>query len=185
MPRSLLTIWSIVILLSFAPYGNARSQSAQEHALKAVYIYKIAKFVSWPSEPDRGEPDRGEPDQGPLALCVLGTDPFGHSLTAVEGRQIHGRTVVIHHIDAIPHTTHCAILFLGASEQLHIDSLLGQLAENAVLTVGDTERYGEAGVMINLIVRKRRLRFEINLTALRQAGLNISSKLLELAVEIY
>jgi hypothetical protein len=50
-----------------------------------------------------------------------------------------------------------------------------------ILTVGDSEGYGERGVMINLYVEHGQVRFEINLEAARRSGLVFDFRLLELA----
>jgi hypothetical protein len=54
-----------------------------------------------------------------------------------------------------------------------------------ILTIGDTEGFGEKGVMINFIIRDNKVRFEINPEAARRAGLTISSKLLSLATIVH
>lgn len=50
-----------------------------------------------------------------------------------------------------------------------------------VLTVGETDQFAAHGGVIQLILRDKQVRFEINVDAASQEGLKISSKLLALA----
>jgi hypothetical protein len=54
-----------------------------------------------------------------------------------------------------------------------------------VLTIGDTDGYAQRGIMINMYLEDKRVRFEINAEAARTAGLRISAKLLKLAGKVY
>ena len=54
-----------------------------------------------------------------------------------------------------------------------------------ILTVSDLPGFDRAGGMIELVVRERRLRFEINLDAVRGARLRLDPKLLRLALELH
>jgi hypothetical protein len=75
----------------------------------------------------------------------------------------------------------CDVLVIEASETGSLPRLLDTLVRQPVLTVGDTEGYGQRGVMVNFYLDQSRVRFEINLAAARRAGLRISSQLLKLA----
>ena len=50
-----------------------------------------------------------------------------------------------------------------------------------VLLVGDTRGYGEAGVHLNFFLEADKVRFELNPAALRQAGLDVSYLLQQVA----
>ena len=51
-----------------------------------------------------------------------------------------------------------------------------------MLTVGETEKFLEAGGMINFVTQGNKIRFQINEAATKKAGLKVSSKLLNLAL---
>ena len=50
-----------------------------------------------------------------------------------------------------------------------------------ILTVSDTETFIQDGGMIRFITDANKIRFQVNLTATKDAGLTLSSKLLRLA----
>ena len=76
---------------------------------------------------------------------------------------------------------HIAVCSACLSEKEQLEGALESLEGSSVLTVGEMERFAEMGGIINFVVKKNRLRFEINLDAGRRAGLEISSQLLNLA----
>ena len=52
------------------------------------------------------------------------------------------------------------------------------------MTVGQTRGFVTKGVIINFVMVDNRIRFEINLNSGEEAGLKISSKLLNLATNV-
>ena len=53
-----------------------------------------------------------------------------------------------------------------------------------MLTVGDTEGFLETGGMIRFVQDKDRIRWEINQTPLRQAGMRLNSQILKHAKRV-
>ena len=73
------------------------------------------------------------------------------------------------------------VVFVSESERGRLPALLKDLERAQVLTVGDSEGYGVAGVMVNLYVDDRRVRFEVNQQAVTRAGLKLSAQMLGVA----
>jgi len=165
------------IRLLFAFFCVLAGASAQagptEYEAKAAFIYNFAKFVEWPAKPG--------PDNAPLRLCVLGKDPFGPALEEVKGKLVKERKMEVALLDVTADGRECDLLFIAASEEKHLDRVVAILRGAGTLTVGDTEGYAQRGVMINFFHENGKIRFEINLDAVRRAGLKVSSKLLFLA----
>ena len=67
--------------------------------------------------------------------------------------------------------------------QTALAQALGSLTgKELAVTVGDTPGFLDHGGMMNFILEGSKVRFEIDLNAAEQAGLKISSKLINLAV---
>ena len=152
---------------------SAPADPMPEYSMKAAFLYNFALFTEWPQLPEDS-----------LNLCVLGKDPLGTALDAVEGKQINGLRLTVSRIK-IGSVRNCQILFLGEAEGVNIRRLLVDLEEVPVLTVTDNESLLQAGVMIGLTVENKRLTFDINAEAAQRAHLSISSKLLRLARNVY
>jgi hypothetical protein len=167
---------ALLLALLLAVPGAAPAQTAEEYAVKAAFLYNFAKFVDWPPA--------SFPDPNSLKLCVLGDDPFGSSLQTVAGEQVAGHKLNVVRTDSTSKLAGCQILFISRSERDHIPQVLAAIKGAPVLTVGDTQKFADDGVIINFILEGSKVRFEINTDSADRAGIRISSKLLQLARRI-
>lgn len=153
------------------------AQEADEYALKAALLYKIARFVQWPDDAFRNNGNQ-------IILGVLGKDPFGESLDILENKLIKDKKIVIKRFQSIDDLAPSHILFISSSEKKQLDKILNTLQNQKVLTVSDTESFVQNGGIINFIFVDENIRFEINASAAKQANLKISSMLLRLATSV-
>jgi hypothetical protein len=171
---------SSVLCLSLAlllAAGGACAQEVQpsEYQLKAAFLFNFAKFVEWPEEAFSA------PD-APMVIGVLGENPFGEHLEqTIRGKTINNRPLVVKELRSQAEARGCHIVFIGSSEKTRLPEVFESLRGASVLTVGETERFTEAGGMINFVLDGGKIRFQVNDTAAKSARLKISSKLLSLA----
>jgi hypothetical protein len=148
-----------------------RAQAASEYEVKAAFLYKFASFVEWPTAANE-----------PLVICVLGADPFGDTLDrAVQGKTLAGREFAVRRIKSWQPGENCQILYISGSEKPRLQATLDRLRALAILTVGDMPAFCENGGHINLILNSSKVKLDINPDAAAKSGLQISSKLLNLA----
>lgn len=166
-----LAMAAAALALAAAP---AHSQAASEYQAKAAFLYNFTKFVDWP-------PRAFASPTAPINVCVLGEEYFGASLDAIQERQAQGRPLTVKRLASIGQAGTCHILFIGASEDKQVRSLLAAVKGQPVLTVGETDRFAEMGGVINLVLEDKRIKMEVNLDAAQRHGLKISSQLLRLA----
>ncbi len=154
-------------LLSLPAWGQVG-----EHELKAAFIGKFAQFVQWPER-------RG----GEFRLCAIGRDPLQGALEKlVELTPIGGRPARFVEIGQPEQLAGCDMLFIGRSVADELEPIKRHAERATVLTIGDTPGFAARGVMINFVHQGGKIRFEINRQAARAAGLQISARLLKLAV---
>jgi hypothetical protein len=121
----------------------------------------------------------------PFTVCVLGQDPFGPVLDAIlTGETIDGRSVVAKRVSTPEESANCQILFLSSAEASRLNKIIKALNEDAVLTVSDMPQFSQRGGMIQFVLEGKRVRFEVNLTAVQRAGLSLSSELLKVATTV-
>jgi len=166
---------SLLLLSPFAEPASADGRQAGEYQVKAAFILNFSTFVEWPE---------GHFQNGTLTIGILGRDPFEGAMDDLKGKTVKGRKVVIRHYDDPEEALGADVLFIGASERMGLPRILHTLRGRPVLTVGDHPGLARSGVMINMVVLRKRVGFEINLEAARQSGLWISSQLLKLAKEV-
>ena len=155
--------------------AGSPEQPFDEYQVKAAFIYNFAKFVQWPSNTFASSNE-------PMAICVLGQNPFGHSLEdTVAGRAIEGRSLVVRHISIVNQAAGCQILFISSAENKRPLPILAEVKTPGILTIGESDASAADSVVINFKLEGGKVRFEINLEAAEREKLRISSRLLSLA----
>jgi hypothetical protein len=173
-----LAVAAVAATMAAICLGKAQPILAQvplEQAVKANFLYKFAPFVEWP--------DNAFAPGNPFMICVIGEDDFGRALDqAVRGQSVNGRPIAVKRISTVAALPPCNILYLGRTGR-STDDILRAAAAYPILTVTDRKQ-NSGGGMIDFVLRSGRVRFTIDAAAARARGLQISSKLLGLALSV-
>jgi len=146
----------------------------REPELKAAIISKFPEFVEWPAEPPAGD--------AAFLIGIFGQDPIGDFLReATREKTVRSLPVVVREIHGIEEIPECEMVFISNSERDRLPEVLSTANGRPLLTVGDTEGFGERGVMINLYPYRDFIRFEVNMSSVQRSKLRFSAKLLKLA----
>ena len=154
--------------------GPARAGPSREYLVKAAFLYNFAKFTVWPAKVFADA-------ETPLRLCLLGKDPFQGALDSLAGKTVRKRKLEIHRLTKTSGLGKCHLLFVSASENKRLATILKILRGMPVLAIGDMPNFAHSGGIINLKTVRNKVRFEINVDAAKRAHLKFSSKLLRLA----
>jgi hypothetical protein len=155
--------------------GAALADAPTERELKAAFLFHFPSYVEWPPHTFAGPAE-------PLVIGILGEDPFGSVLDElVSGRSVQGHPLRVRRLARLSDLEDVHVLYLGYSDPLDVRFACDTLRDHPVLTVTDGERLAEQGAMINLRLRDRKVRFDVNVEAADRAGLKLSSQLLKLA----
>lgn len=152
--------------------GGAAAQAVPEYELKAAFIYNFALFVDWPGDARK---------EGAFILCIAGGGLSGAAFDVLEGKPVRSQKLAVKRVDGMQRLDECHMLYIAPTEEMRLNQILELAGSRSILTVADAEGWSERGVMINLVTRRKRLAFDVNLNALRRAGLVMSSRLLRLA----
>ncbi len=119
-----------------------------------------------------------------MIIGLLGDNEFGNDMDEIiAGKEINGHPVQFKQLASPADAATCQILFISKSEKSRLSKILDGLHNTSVLTVSDLDNFVDNGGMIYLFLDdQRHVRFQIDNDAAKKAGLTISSKLLELAV---
>src|SRR5579864_1970893 len=162
--------WFVPALASTFLSGAAPSL---EWAAKAEYLFKLVSFVDWPQNAF------GSPSDA-FHLCVVGQNPFGGLLDqAGQGQSPAQRPVSILLLKAVGTDDHCQLMYVDGDPQFVAQSLAA-VAGSPVLTVTNDQTTAKG--IVNFVLVQNRVRFEIDRAAALKNHLNVSSKLLDLAV---
>ena len=161
----MLTLFSIIPSL----YG----QRATEYQVKAAFLFNFSKFMEWPPEAF------SSPDE-PFIVGVLGNDPFGRYLDEiVTGEKILGHVMTVHRYNDISEINKCHILFINKPGKTA--EIINNLKGKSILTVSDDPEFNQHGGIVKFYPENEMIKLQINVSAAKEANLNVSSKLLRIA----
>ena len=142
---------------------------------KAEFLVSFARFTEWPSSAFATK-------DSPLVIAILGAVPWDTWLEEkLRGQTVRGRRLEVEHIPEMRDMRTCHMVYVGRTEVERLGQMVEALRGKPVLIVSDVERAKATGVMIRLFEDHHRIRLEVNLEAVRRAGLHLSAKLLRAA----
>lgn len=143
-----------------------------ENKVKTAYIYNFTKFIDWPGQSAENEP---------IKICFVGNDTLRTAVGELKNLQVKGRSINIVRFNDIGSLTSCDIIFISRSEERQLSQILERLQGTPALTVSDIPQFSRRGGMIGFVAENERVKIEVNPRVIRQAGLKVSAKLLEVA----
>jgi YfiR/HmsC-like len=165
----------LALLLVLA--GAALRAQPSETAVKAAFLPRFARYVSWPPP---ASPGTGAPFQ----LCVVGRDPFGPLLDQAAATElVDGHNVAVRRIASPDRAAGCQLAFVEGASPQDTSRMLLALRNQAILTITDA-RAGPQRGMIHFTIVGGRVRFFIDDAEAAGRGLAISSRLLALAAGV-
>lgn len=144
-----------------------------EYKVKAAYLYNFTKFITWP-----------EKNSPTFNICIIGNDPFGPLLDTLESKSVQEKPIRLYKFESPKQAKDCDIAYLDNSDQRAELALPGVLLVGSLkkaLTVSSEPFFAESGGMIGFVLDDGKVKLHINLKALKQSGLAISAKLIEVS----
>jgi hypothetical protein len=167
----------LLIFLLFSWLSFSIDAQITEYEMKAVFLKNFPLYVEYPKECCISDTSK------PFIIGVIGENPFGRVLKDYFAtRKIRDKNVEIRNIPGLnDEISSCHLLFISASGKKHLHQILSATRKKPILTIGDTRGFAEQGVLINFYMDSGRVRFEINHKAVKESGLHINFRLLNLA----
>lgn len=157
---------ALAFLLSLCPIS---AQISREEDLKAALLISFVRFTEWPAS------------DSPITLGIVNQPELLASATRLsQGKSVLGRPIQVRGVKYPADLKQCQVIYFGALQGKKLDELLIPAKELNLLTLADSDRFLSSGGIIYIFLEDGRLNFEVNLSALAQTRLNISSKLLRL-----
>lgn len=168
-------VWFLLLAPSVPLTAADTDAAVLEYRLKAGFLFNFLNFVQWPAALRLAPEDFYVVGvAAPESLVAL----FASSL---EPTTANGRGIRVRHVLRGETARECHMLFISRAEKERFGEVLQDLGGAPVLTVGEFDRFGQQGGMINLLTKDGNVRLEINLHAAENAGLKISSTMANLA----
>ena len=173
----IIHICMVLLILWLCLPGPAGSAPPDEYQLKAVFVLNFCKLTDWPTD--------APSEKGTFPIAIIGRVPNPVFESTMKGQSVHGAQVTVHHINEPEDAKGYRLVYIARSERHRLSGILRELRQFNVLTVSDMEEFCDAGGMIGLLTGQNKISFEVNLAPVRKARVNVSSRLLKLAKEVY
>ncbi len=182
-PLLLLQMLMLCIALHAAaavPENEAPAQTESagvEIAVKAAYLYKFLGYVEWP-------PAQFPGPAVPFVIGIAGNEPLARELERITaGRSVKDRRIAVRRMRPDEPLTGLHLLYIGPGDSARQMRLLKLAQQRPILTVTDTDTMGATGI-IHFRVVDNRVRFEVALDTAQRSGLQLSSRLLSVALAV-
>jgi len=194
----ILAVLALTLLVApIVPKARAESTSSREYQIKAAFLYNFIKFVDWPEE-------KMADSNEPITIGIIGSEDFIKAFEPIIHKKVKNRSISIKYFkgyEKLERTQEddrqwnqkmealktCHVLMFCSCDSVRIKDLsqiIKALKGSPVLTVGETDGFLEFGGIINFLMEDKKVRFEINNAAAKEAKLKIRSKLLRLAKRV-
>jgi hypothetical protein len=168
-----LNLWRVpvALMVSLTFTQTTQAQTVPEYTLKASYLFNFMVYTQWTNfTRDKAHV---------LNLCVLGQDNFGTALNNLQDKTINGTRLIVSRLSNMAGVKKCNLLFVTEREAGNMVAINRYVGNAPILTVADTPAAADAAILMTL--EGKRLVFDVNMTRVKQGGLNLSSKVLLLA----
>ena len=99
-------------------------------------------------------------------------------------KQVRNRPIEIRNLPGMDDIRGCHLLYISPDAFERVKNRLSPLAGLPIVTIGENENFAAQGGVVQLVTRRDRLRFIINLKAAKENRIQIDSQLLSLASEV-
>jgi NADH/NAD ratio-sensing transcriptional regulator Rex len=146
-----------------------------EYRIKAMFLLNFIKYVEWPIENSKQV----------IRIGVVGESEMFDALTTLAAqRSAEGQKVEIKKVDE-NNVGVFQVIFISNTDNKKLDERIRKLSGKGILTISEDDKCKSRQAGINLFNQDNKIRFEINLTPVKNNGMKISSKLMELASAVH
>jgi hypothetical protein len=165
--------FALLLIPALLLYPQAASVSPYQ--VKAVFLYNFTGFTQWP---ERKLANNTEP----FVIGIWGENPFDSYLKeAVQNEKKDNHPIVIKTLKDTTELSRCHILFINKPRTAQVKDAIMRTRGLGILTVGEAAEFTQLGGMVRFYTENSKVRLQINVDAVKESNLVISSKLLRLA----
>jgi len=143
-----------------------------EYTVKAAILYKFIRYVEWPAAAGKQ-----------LTICVIGNDPFGSRLDAIEKKSSAELTLKVMRNVSASQVSQCHLAYISSGGD--VSGVLSKVSGQPVLTISDASGFSEQGGIVEFMMTEdNKVKFSINLKSANAAQLRLDPQLLEIATSV-
>ncbi len=149
----------------------------KEYDLKAAYIYHFTKYIAWESEQASEE----------FVIGILGNTPIESLLKeSLQQKKVCNQKVRIQRFSTVQAynqaKVNCQILFVAKCMNNKVLNRFSLKSLENTLVIGEKQDFIENGGLVNFVIERNKLKFELNQMLMTALGFKVNSRLLRLAI---
>jgi hypothetical protein len=173
----LIVFFLSISILKSDSFAELSAEDKHQLILKSGVIFNITKFIKWP---DSNSINNSSDN---FNFCINGHADIAKIFVSIsKKRQIQKRKLVVNSDVSFANLRSCHMLFMGTSESGDLEEINRNVRNLPILTISNTPGFAKRGVSINLVIKRNKIRFEINRKSISLSGLKVSSELLQLGI---
>jgi hypothetical protein len=142
--------------------------------VKAAFVLNFVRLIRWENIP-------GGAAAAELSVCAMGNSEFAIAVRQVAAGKLVGTRSIAVTLNPPADISHCRVLIVDAAQYPIAREALHGVRSAHVLTIGNGAGLIPLGGMFELIVEDHTVKFDANLEAIQQSGLEVSARLLQLS----
>ena len=159
-----------LLTLLGAAFLYAPSQTQDERAVRAAYVFQLTRYVEWPTETKQ------------LTVGVLANRETSEFLQKIlDGKTTDSRSLRVMLSPADDEWPNCNILYVDDAQAKKQLAELNKRGTNNVLTVGESPAFLRDGGMVALVRTGDKVQIQLNLEAARRSGIKLNPRLFDVA----
>lgn len=155
---------SIIIVFSLLISSSCFANESMAYKLKALYILRIADFISWPNLSDSRQ----------FTVCINAKDPVAMQLQKMQVPTVKSLPLVVMDLTNNTSLEQCHIAYFSKGQRKPT------YTPYPVLTLSSKLSFAEQGGMVEFYLEKDKVKMKANLLAVNKVGIKFSSKLIRL-----
>ena len=173
--RAALRLAALPMAAAWLPLVRAQGIGVSEYAIKAAFVCKFAGYVEWPAGAFAHA-------ASPYVIGVVApasvADEVAH---AAHGLVIDGRPLAVRRLRAGEPVQGLHVLYVAQTDAAQVAAVLRALQGRPVLTVTELDDPDAPMGMINFVVVRNKVRFDVAPHLAEPSALRISSRMLGVA----
>ncbi len=150
---------------------SSKQAESFEYAVKIAFVTNFARYTRWVDSSEKN-----------IVLYTTSYRKLKPIFDKQKNKIVNGRKLKLRALGSRTKIPDGCIVFITKDiETKMVALILEKTANRPILTIGEGAGMAEKGCLINLLLIKQKIRFEVNLVAVKKSGLKLSSELLKLA----
>ncbi len=151
------------------------SAQASIQKAQAMFIYNFSRLIEWPGAAS-----------GDFVIGVLGSpDLSKHLREYTAGKKAGAQSITIQEYKDVAGISNCQILFVAYGKTRDLPDIQAKVGSQPTIIITEKRGAIEEGATLNFLIVGNSLKFEVKPSNATSKGIKLSSKLQEMATEVY